>query len=87
MGQLFFRGDMRCGGIGTFRDCIRSEGGELGCWDEVDAGAKRGRPSSSICIEVSSEGGSSREGVSVVIISSSRFSSEVDGGRGISWAL
>ena len=54
-----------------------------------DAGANRGRPSSSICISVSSVGSGKGEEVAAcvaVIMSTSRLSSAVLGGRGIFWA-
>lgn len=73
--------------MGTFRDCIRIDVRESGVCDgeDVETGAKRGRPSSSICIEVSSSEGCS--GSVVVITSKSTFSSAVEGGRGISWTF
>jgi hypothetical protein len=50
LGQADLRGVMRWGGMGTLRDCMRMADGE----ESGLAGGKRGRPSESICIAVSS---------------------------------
>ena len=82
---------MRCGGMGTLRDCMRSAVGEV----VFVIGVKCGRPSSSIDMAVSSVGSAGGVGSvdvgSVVWILISRSSSTVVG-RGIdsaavwSWA-
>lgn len=76
---------MRCGGMGTLRDCIRIAEGDCGD-DEVVAGRKRGRPSSSISMaEERSCCVCEGEDCGCGSVIMSRSSSFVLGGRGMSY--